>query len=111
LLNRDIMPDLTLNEYRGLSEDELKRVLKAEALKIYGANAFVKKNVLFSLSDSGGRRSRIDRRQFSYETHIPERRRGQDRRSVQDRRSGLDRRSGSDRRRGKELLSATRLQH
>jgi hypothetical protein len=104
------MPDLTLNEYRSFSEDELKRVLKEEALKIYGADALVKKNVLFSLSDSGGRRSRTDRRQFSYDSHIPERRRGRDRRRVQDRRSGLDRRSGFDRRRGKELLSATRLQ-
>lgn len=105
------MPDLTLNDYRGFSEDELTRVLKAEAMKIYGADALVKKKVVFSLADSGGRRSRTDRRQFSYDSHIPERRCGQDRRCVKDRRSGLDRRSGFDRRRGKELLSATRLQH
>jgi hypothetical protein len=105
------MPDLTLNEYRNFSEDELKRVLKAEALKIYGPDALVKTKVGFSFSDSGDRRSRTDRRQFSYDSHIPERRRGQDRRSVQNRRSGLDRRSGIDRRRRKELLSATRLQH
>ena len=38
------------------------------------------------LHDHGGRRSGIDRRQFSYNHHIPERR------SEIDRRSGLDRR-------------------
>ena len=37
--------------------------------------------------DSGGRRSDIDRRQFSYLIHIPERRSGKDRRSGFDRRS------------------------
>jgi len=36
--------------------------------------------------DSGDRRSRIDRRQFSYSFHIPERRFGMDRRSGVDRR-------------------------
>lgn len=36
--------------------------------------------------DKGGRRSGIDRRQFSYAIHIPERR------SEEDRRGGLDRR-------------------
>jgi len=41
------------------------------------------KNVLF---DNGGRRSEIERRQFSYNGHIPERR------SNKDRRSGLDKR-------------------
>ena len=38
------------------------------------------------LPDNDGRRSGIERRQFSYSFHIPERR------SDQDRRSGLDRR-------------------
>lgn len=38
------------------------------------------------LFDNGGRRSRADRRRFSYAAHIPERR------------SGIDRRKGSDRR-------------
>ena len=38
------------------------------------------------LTDNGGRRSGIERRQFSYDFHIPERRSGE------DRRSGLDRR-------------------
>jgi hypothetical protein len=52
----------------------------------------------------GGRRSGIDRREFSYTMHIPERRTGADRRSSvdrradQERRSGVDRRSGGDRR-------------
>ena len=38
------------------------------------------------LHDNGGRRSGIDRREFSYDQHIPENRSGK------DRRSGLDRR-------------------
>jgi hypothetical protein len=38
------------------------------------------------LPDNGGRRSGVERRQFSYNHHIPERRSGE------DRRSGLDRR-------------------
>lgn len=40
----------------------------------------------YILPDNGGRRSGIERRQFSYDAHIPERR------SVKNRRSGLDRR-------------------
>lgn len=44
--------------------------------------------------DNGGRRLGIDRRQFSYPLHIPERRSGLDRRRGMDRRdmqaSGLD---------------------
>jgi len=38
------------------------------------------------LTDNGGRRLGIERRQFSYDFHIPERRSGK------ERRSGLDRR-------------------
>ena len=38
------------------------------------------------LPDNGGRRSGTDRREFSYTSHIPERRSGK------ERRSGLDRR-------------------
>ena len=38
------------------------------------------------LPDNGGRRLGVDRRQFSYTQHIPERRSGK------ERRSGLDRR-------------------
>ena len=41
---------------------------------------------LSGLSDNGGRRLGVDRRQFSYDFHIPERRTGK------KRRSGLDRR-------------------
>ena len=46
--------------------------------------------------DNGGRRSGVDRRQFSYTGHIPERRAGEDRRSRVDRRYGEDRRNGND---------------
>ena len=38
------------------------------------------------LPDNGGRRSDIERRQFSYSGHIPERRSGKERRSGNDRR-------------------------
>lgn len=44
-----------------------------------------------SFIDNGGRRSGVDRRQFAYDIHIPERRSGEDRRSGIDRRSGMDR--------------------
>ena len=64
------------------------------------------------LSAKGGRRIGIDRRQFSYDAHIPERRCGLDRRSNIDRRAGqerrsyfttiLDKKSGTDRRRSKD---------
>ena len=53
-----------------------------------------------SAPDNGGRRSGVDRRQFSYSTHIPERRAEEDRRSGLDRRKGGDRRAGLDRRKG-----------
>ena len=39
-----------------------------------------------NIDDNGGRRLEIERRQFSYSEHIPERRSGKDRRSVADRR-------------------------
>ena len=38
------------------------------------------------LSDNGGRRMGIDRRNFRYDFHIPERRSGREQRIVQDRR-------------------------
>jgi hypothetical protein len=38
--------------------------------------------IVFTLDENGGRRSGIDRRQFSYSIHLPERRCGQDRRSA-----------------------------
>ncbi len=37
--------------------------------------------------DSGGRRLGVDRREFLYAIHIPERRSGRDRRSGEDRRN------------------------
>ena len=39
-----------------------------------------------AVQDNGGRRSGVDRRQFNYAVHIPERREGKDRRSGHDRR-------------------------
>jgi hypothetical protein len=57
-----------------------------------------KARVVFTLTENGGRRSGIDRRQMSYAGHIPERREGKDRRTGQDRRSETDRRSGEERR-------------
>ncbi len=50
-------------------------------------------NTVFFPADNGGGRSGIDRRQFSYSFHIPERRTTQDRRTGKDRRSGKDRRT------------------
>ena len=41
----------------------------------------------FAAYDNRGRRSGIERRQFSYMIHIPERRSGKDRRSGVDRRT------------------------
>jgi len=40
------------------------------------------------LWDNGGRRSNIERRQFAYSDHVPERRCGRDRRKGDDRRRG-----------------------
>ena len=50
------------------------------------------------LIDNGGRRLGIDRRQFSYTSHIPNRRLNNDRRVKTDRRGGEERRSGVARR-------------
>ena len=47
-----------------------------------------------ALIDNGGRRLGIDRRQFLYTNHIPDRRLGEDRRTGLDRRDNIDRRSG-----------------
>jgi len=38
-----IMPDLTLDEYRGLSRDELSQVLREEVLKMYG-NSWIERD-------------------------------------------------------------------
>jgi hypothetical protein len=52
-----------------------------------------KNEVIMLLADHGGRRSGAERRQFSYNSHLPERRSDQNRRSGKDRRSGFDRRN------------------
>ena len=54
--------------------------------------------------DNGGRRSGVDRRQFSYSSCIPERRVESDRRSDTDRRGDVDRREGVERRKVFHLL-------
>jgi hypothetical protein len=48
--------------------------------------------------DKGGTRTGIERRQFVYTEHSPERRSGKERRIEGDRRSGSGRRRGDDRR-------------
>jgi len=53
-------------------------------------------SAVLAIIDYGGRRSGIDRRQFSYTEHIPARRSNKDRRSKLDRRNGLDRRTTED---------------
>ena len=66
------------------------------------------------LIDNGGRRLGVDRRLFSYTSHIPDRRRGHDRRTGLDRRDHIDRRNGEviikkngkDLREGKDLRSS-----
>ena len=45
-------------------------------------------NMATKLWDNGGRRQRIERRQYSYAGHIPERRTGHERRNGRDRRKG-----------------------
>ena len=55
-----------------------------------------------ALIDNGGRRLGIDRRQFLYTNHIP------DRRLDEDRRTGRDRRENSDRRSGKVIVIKNR---
>lgn len=52
--------------------------------------------VNFSLVDTEGRRQKVDRRQFTYLTHIPERRCGEDRRRVEDLGSGRAQRRFTD---------------
>ena len=55
-------------------------------------------HTVFNLRDKGGRRLGLERRRFSYNIHIPERRCGEDRRKSLDRRNDKDRRDGIDRR-------------
>jgi len=55
-------------------------------------------NLASEIRDNGGRRAENDRRQFSYDGHIPERRQRSGRRISLDRRGGIERRCGTDRR-------------
>jgi hypothetical protein len=55
-------------------------------------------DVVFNFRDNGGRRVGIERRQFSYASHIPERRYSEGRRSCVERRMIIDRRENEDRR-------------
>ena len=55
-------------------------------------------SAVMAIIDNGGRRSGIDRRQFSYTEHIPARRSTNERRSSLDRRCKIDRRNILDRR-------------
>jgi len=56
--------------------------------------------------DNGGERSGIERRQFSYTSHIPERRTGKDRRNCDDRRKPPDPNISLIRMGGKERRAA-----
>ena len=59
------------------------------------------------IRDNGGRRAEIDRRQFLYDGHIPERRQRSGRRIGLDRRGGIERRCGTDRRNDGERREVT----
>lgn len=48
--------------------------------------------------DNGGRRSGVDRRQYSYSSHIPERRSDEDRRDGEDRRENINKKKEKERR-------------
>ncbi len=50
------------------------------------------------LIDNGGRRSGVERRRYSYSSHIPERRSGEERRSGKDRRDGVGKHCNDERR-------------
>jgi hypothetical protein len=77
-------------------------MLNADSWRVWAMTEYI---VEFNLRDNGGRRSGIDRRHFSYTTHIPERRLGKDRREASNRRNGEDRRCGHDRRSGVDRRS------
>ena len=64
-------------------------------------------NLASEIRDNGGRRADIDRRQFSYDGHIPERRQRSGRRIDPDRRGGIERRGGTDRRNDGERREIT----
>jgi hypothetical protein len=62
----------------------------------------IEAKVVFFDKDNGGRRSGIERRQFSYSSHIPERRNGEDRRTSPDSRNDISR--GMERERQASLV-------
>ncbi len=64
----------------------------AELLASKRCDAVIDSQADLIRNDNGGRRLGIDRRVFSYDSHIPERRRGREQRSGRDRRSGEERR-------------------
>ncbi len=64
-------------------------------------------NLASEIRDNGGRRAEIDRRQFLYDGHIPERRQRSGRRIELDRRGGIERRCGTDRRNDGERREVT----
>jgi len=64
-------------------------------------------NLASEIRDNGGRRAEIDRRQFLYDGHIPERRQRAGRRIDPDRRDGIERRCGTDRRSNGERRDVT----
>jgi len=73
-------------------------VNKKVKMQTKGFTEVLKSKVFFFEKDNGGRRLGIERRQFSYSTHIPERRCGEDRRSGLDRRNDISRRMEEERR-------------
>ena len=50
------------------------------------------------VKDNGGRRSGVDRRRYSYASHIPERRSDEDRRNGEDRRDDAGEKADNERR-------------
>ncbi len=98
-------------------ESEIRHVTKYDhgllkghylvGLKIFERQVAVKETkVVFYFSDNGGRRSGVDRRQFAYDVHVPERRSGLERRSGMDRRNGIPFRMSPKERRDMERRAA-----
>ena len=83
---------------KGKKESEINSILAPFLLYLIGITHMSIAAIALTLIDNGGKRSGIDRRQFSYSYHIPEKRSSKDRRNGIDRRSGLDQRSGIARR-------------
>ena len=82
------MSDLSLKTITRIEQGLPCRVeTKRKIIRALGSMSSDEKEIIASvIRDNGGLRSGINRRQFSYDKHIPERR------SATDRRKGLDRR-------------------